>query len=65
MAKNKIAGKTKTVEDMSERELRSKRRYWKDAKRKSRLKQKQIATVMMTPPGSPEMLDQAQPGPSR
>ena len=63
--KNKIAGKTKTVEDMSERELRSKRRYWKDAKRKSRLKQKQIATVMMTPPGSPEMLDQAQPGPSR
>ena len=27
--KNKIAEKTKTVEDMSEKELRSKRRYWK------------------------------------
>lgn len=46
-------GKVKTVADMSEREKRRKRAYWKKAKQNSRERKSRLENVV-TPPDSPD-----------
>lgn len=46
-------GKVKTVADMSEREKRRKRAYWKKAKQNSRERKSRIENVI-TPPDTPD-----------
>lgn len=58
----KEAGKVKSVSELSEREKRSKRKYWRKAQQKCREKKAAIDSLA-TPPESPDEVHQ--PGPSR
>lgn len=50
----KVQGKVKTVKDLSEREKRRKRAYWRKAQRQSRVR-KEVMESQVTPPESPEV----------
>lgn len=55
----KWQGKVKTVKNLSEREKRRKRAYWRKAQRQSR-ERKQVMENQVTPPESPEVDPQPQ-----
>ena len=51
---NKQRGKVKAVKDLSEREKRRKRAYWRKAQRQTR-ERKKVIESQLTPPQSPEV----------
>ena len=63
---DKDLGQRKLVSDLTGREKRHQRRYWKGKQRLSRQKRKADSVALnMTPPLTPEINIQEQPGPSR
>lgn len=56
---NKKRGKVKAVKDLSEREKRRKRAYWRSAQRRTR-ERKQVVENQVTPTQSPEVDPQPQ-----
>lgn len=57
---DKATGRKKTVKNMTEREKRSARKYWRLKKRKNRATMKGLEKMLLTPPDSPGSLNNPQ-----